>query len=271
MYKDDRKILLNQNHGERSPNTPNPETYHPKPRSILVDKQYTSEPSSPITDKYEKKVIMRNHSDLGSRIRKRVTYKLQSAPFKYVRSPQNYDGIDKGERKQLSHSNDFNTLYTIKSNSTENENETSNILHSSDKIEENQSIETYESTMDSGCVKIDCRTVEEERVEVMSDKVKLIEPTVFEPRQRLYGEADQLSIPDMSVPENSFCDPITPEMEKTQEDVIVDIDTCGHSQNINGKPYVSDCNSNAEESNKDHVVLMPLGSMQALAADSSDV
>ena len=49
-----------------------------KPRSILVDKQYTSAPNTPVV-RNPTKPMHRNLSDLGPRIKKRVTYRCMSS------------------------------------------------------------------------------------------------------------------------------------------------------------------------------------------------
>ncbi|KAL3890632.1 hypothetical protein ACJMK2_002913, partial [Sinanodonta woodiana] len=71
LYKEDRKTILQK----LNPSESNAENQ--KPRPILIDKKNISAPSSPKTTKIP---MQRNLSDLSSRIRKRVTYRLPSAP-----------------------------------------------------------------------------------------------------------------------------------------------------------------------------------------------
>lgn len=94
MYQEDRKLLLQQiqqtygggTHGGSShPPPPPAPSSHFKPRPILIDKQFTSEPATPTGLGYStssegrqqgmKPVIQRNLSDLSQRIKKRVTYR----------------------------------------------------------------------------------------------------------------------------------------------------------------------------------------------------
>ncbi|KAH3709751.1 hypothetical protein DPMN_069215 [Dreissena polymorpha] len=80
MYKEDRNVLMQSRTSENTANDKHAHT-SVKPRSIIIDKQYISEPSSPILEKHPKEMMLRNYSDLSSRIRKRVTYRLNSAPL----------------------------------------------------------------------------------------------------------------------------------------------------------------------------------------------
>lgn len=85
MYKEDRRLLLQlckTNNPESSSAEPTPPAQATnqsakQPRSILVDKQFTSEPPTP-TMKHQPRPMQRNHSDLSQRIKKRVTYRLMS-------------------------------------------------------------------------------------------------------------------------------------------------------------------------------------------------
>lgn len=82
MYKEDRKILLQNaqqiiaNQSTHSEITPCLKNSLTTPRSILQDRT-SSEPSTP-TIKNAEKAMQRNLSDLGQRIKKRVTYRLLS-------------------------------------------------------------------------------------------------------------------------------------------------------------------------------------------------
>ncbi|CAL1544934.1 unnamed protein product, partial [Lymnaea stagnalis] len=96
MYKEDRKLLLQhiqQSYGGTPPPgpPPPPASHAPppagssqfKPRPILIDKHFTSEPATPTGLGFagstgggrlgEKPIIQRNLSDLSQRIKKRVT------------------------------------------------------------------------------------------------------------------------------------------------------------------------------------------------------
>ncbi|CAG2211116.1 potassium voltage-gated channel subfamily KQT member 1-like isoform X3 [Mytilus edulis] len=83
MYKEDRKILLQSAQRQSSSNPPSHteitsclKNSLTAPRSILQDK-ISSEPSTP-TIRNTEKAMQRNLSDLGQRIKKRVTYRLLS-------------------------------------------------------------------------------------------------------------------------------------------------------------------------------------------------
>ncbi|XP_060586296.1 potassium voltage-gated channel subfamily KQT member 5-like isoform X2 [Ruditapes philippinarum] len=260
LYKDDRKILLNPNHSsstpERSPN--GIDSHHPKPRSILIDKQHASEPSSPITEKHDKKVIMRNHSDLSSRMRKRVTYKLQSAPFKNKIS---HDGFGRSEKspKELP-INELSPLYTIKSNSTENEPSDLKEICNASINEQRTGNDTLENTTDGAehSLENDDKNVNNENVGNL-----LIEHNT-ETESKDIEEGNSASI----LPAVSMCNSIGHDIEKSQTECLIDIGECDNSEDLTTKTYVPVCNS---DQSREHVVLVPLGSMQALAADSSDV
>lgn len=71
MYIEDRKRLFALSLSTKQEKEPTSTTLNPK--SILVDKQI-SEPNSPEAKTFrERKPIQRGFSDLGSRIKKRVT------------------------------------------------------------------------------------------------------------------------------------------------------------------------------------------------------
>ncbi|XP_070208932.1 potassium voltage-gated channel subfamily KQT member 1-like [Littorina saxatilis] len=84
LYREDRKILLQhlqiqqqQQEGQGQPVTP--PTAPLKPRPILVDKQFTSEPATPTGVGHNpNRPMHRNLSDLSQRIKKRVTYRCLS-------------------------------------------------------------------------------------------------------------------------------------------------------------------------------------------------
>lgn len=82
MYKEDRKILLQNaqaiisNQSSQTEITPCLKNSLATPRSILHDRT-SSEPSTP-TIRNAEKAMHRNLSDLGQRIKKRVTYRLLS-------------------------------------------------------------------------------------------------------------------------------------------------------------------------------------------------
>ncbi|XP_052822999.1 potassium voltage-gated channel subfamily KQT member 1 isoform X2 [Octopus bimaculoides] len=86
LYKEDRQLVLQHVLGVRSEQEivqsdsrkkPQPLSSL-KPRPILVDKQYTSEPNTPTGIRNPSRPMQRNLSDLGQRIKKRVTYRCLS-------------------------------------------------------------------------------------------------------------------------------------------------------------------------------------------------
>ncbi|PVD32396.1 hypothetical protein C0Q70_07830 [Pomacea canaliculata] len=79
MYKEDRKILLQHLQLQYGTQSPGPPPSQVKPRPILVDKQFTSEPATPTgVGQNPNRPMHRNLSDLSQRIKKRVTYRCLS-------------------------------------------------------------------------------------------------------------------------------------------------------------------------------------------------
>nr|KAG5694814.1 hypothetical protein BaRGS_019191 [Batillaria attramentaria] len=86
LYREDRKILLQHiqhqqqgTQGQGQGQTPGQPPIQIKPRPILVDKQFTSEPATPTgVGQNPNKPMYRNLSDLSQRIKKRVTYRCMS-------------------------------------------------------------------------------------------------------------------------------------------------------------------------------------------------
>ncbi|XP_041362075.1 potassium voltage-gated channel subfamily KQT member 1-like [Gigantopelta aegis] len=80
MYQDDRRLLLQYISTQNSqPDTPSVASSPLKPRPILVDKLFTSEPATPTgSTQNPLKPMQRNLSDLSQRIKKRVTYRCLS-------------------------------------------------------------------------------------------------------------------------------------------------------------------------------------------------
>ena len=86
LYKEDRQLVLRHVlGGQNAPEGPTVESRKKpqplssiKPRPILVDKQYTSEPNTPTGLRNPSRPMQRNLSDLGQRIKKRVTYRCLS-------------------------------------------------------------------------------------------------------------------------------------------------------------------------------------------------
>ncbi|XP_048249838.1 potassium voltage-gated channel subfamily KQT member 1-like [Haliotis rufescens] len=79
MYKEDRRILLQYLQTQMSSQTQPTPANQTKPRPILVEKQFTSEPATPTSLSHNPvKPMQRNLSDLSQRIKKRVTYRCLS-------------------------------------------------------------------------------------------------------------------------------------------------------------------------------------------------
>ena len=103
MYQDDRRLLLQYiatQTSQMQPDTPTVTTTQVKPRPILIDKLFTSEPATPTgSNQNPLKPMQRNLSDLSQRIKKRVTYRclsLNDPPhnvpnIKHTLCPPNFD------------------------------------------------------------------------------------------------------------------------------------------------------------------------------------
>lgn len=79
LYKDDRKLLLHHIQQQYGAAGQPPPPSQAKPRPILVDKQFTSEPATPTgVGQNPDRPMYRNLSDLSQRIKKRVTYRCLS-------------------------------------------------------------------------------------------------------------------------------------------------------------------------------------------------
>lgn len=107
MYKEDRKLLLHHFQLSQGGTAASGSAYPPpppapssqfKPRPILIDKQFTSEPATPTGFlnssngrlQGKKPVIQRNLSDLSQRIKKRVTYRALHDPPSRAQSAANF-------------------------------------------------------------------------------------------------------------------------------------------------------------------------------------
>lgn len=250
--------------------------YNLKPRSILIDKQYTSEPSSPICpDKHPKKVMLRNHSDLGSRIRKRVTYRLHSVPVRNFGEPVTY--------------NDSNVMNTVQNDCSEDKSDGNGDIHRSasslrssskediaeevfvsDSFEDNSTDIAHDTCINQNTEhsqnasfpeNIECTNYNQNEIAGTSDA-----------SERLVSENL------MEEPEVDVSDPIDSLQEEKecllnkneQKDCVVNIDSCNHMLNLPKSPS-QDCSINVDKLDTDHVVLLPLGSVQALTAESTDV
>lgn len=256
LYKDDRRILLQQHASNQE--SSNLETQNAKPRSILIDKQYVSEPSTPILEKHPSKVMLRNHSDLSSRIRKRVTYRLQTPGKSPIQSePHILDTL--GNRKNEL---EGRHLESIKSCSLDNE------------VLEGESGEVFKrEPIDTKRVKVEVANISGTEpmsgINALSDSsstAKIVGNSprnivkLSETRQRHCGDSDESCNIVQESNENS-------EVDRQSDNVAED-----HQINIgNGAGTQDAIPVNEKSSPSDHVILMPIGTIQALAADSSDV
>lgn len=270
LYKDDRKILL-QNHKARSPcNSPNSSTsdsHHPKPRSILIDKQYMSEPSTPIVDKHPKKMMLRNHSDLSSRIRKRVTYKLHSAPFKQKVCTQDED--ENKESNEVSERViEENDLYTIRSDSTDIDPFDINITkpEANNQTGHDASENNYDLQLQD----------ENQNNEVLAETMPV--DILLIPDLNIQESLDEENENTPSIAMETSINLIPNHSESNQSNSNCNSDECHINMGHDCASELSEKDKTNQEQftfsvipNTDHVVLLPLGSMEALQADSSEV
>ncbi|KAL4218254.1 Potassium voltage-gated channel subfamily KQT member 4 [Mactra antiquata] len=247
LYKDDRRVLLQQHTTNQDTNAT--ETQSAKPRSILIDKQYVSEPSTPILEKHPSKVMLRNHSDLSSRIRKRVTYRLQT-PAKSSVPQESRDADNLTNRKPEL---ECRQLESIKSYSVDNDvidAEGSDVF-----ANQNDAISSAEAEI-ANTDKSECSPVFETDYSnspiTIDERKPSVKVKLNETRQGRCDDFDQSSI--------------------MEDDHVIDKQQDEQTTSVRNGVNTHDIKSNAEVTNTgDHVILMPIGTMQALAADSSDV
>ncbi|WAR17068.1 KCNQ5-like protein [Mya arenaria] len=278
LYKEDRKVLLQARASVTNSSASNEHANQnqqncPKPRSILVDKQYTSEPSSPIIEKHPKKFMLRNHSDLSSRIRKRVTYRLHSAPVRH------YGNVPNNEEGEESHhvNSEFDSLRD-EGNADVNSVCSSRTVSNEDIVEdrdgETVECEAYtkkQYTQKQEMLKINNVNKEKSSVKGETNQNYLDydahnnDNNELEPNGSYcphHNEEDCSENPDVNdVFENDSADECKIDIETT---CLIKIDP----------PYsdtAREMNDSKDRRDLEHMVLLPLGSMQALAADSSDV
>ena len=239
LYKEDRKILLQE--PRRMPDSPpqdgdtrdEPGT---KPRSILVDKQYTSEPSSPITNRHPRRVMQRNHSDLSSRIRKRVTYRFQSGSPNFSENPF--------------------------------------------KIPENTFCDYQQFKAQTGCYrKLDIQVGNHQQptpVTKQAPSSLVVENGItnsWDTQRKILTPSEYFDQPTSqnSLADISFCEPMTPESNSPKQLCNNDFTSLTTDDLEELKASRDETQALKSPQSADHVVLMPLGTPQALAADVSDV
>ena len=207
---------------------------------------------------------MRNHSDLSSRMRKRVTYKLQSAPFKNKISYDRYDHSDKCASDIAR--NELSPLYAIKSSSTENEPSELKDICNTTTNEQTPCEENILLDISNGLNEKD-QDNESEAKDMIHKHNKGESPV--EEKGTVCNEIEGCNFASNStLPSVSMCNAFGHDIQKAQTECLIDIDECDNSNDLTTNTYVPNCNS---DPSREHVVLVPLGSMQALAADSSDV
>lgn len=295
LYKDDRKILLQMK--SPSPERPSSESnQQSKPRSILIDKQYTSEPSSPTCfDKHPKKVMLRNHSDLGSRIRKRVTYRLNSVPLKQFGEPVRYDDNEVFDPLQPDYSEITDGIGNVVKKAKRNNPVVVRTDSKDDIAEEVFSNESFDSKNDetiahynNGKSDSDAYHGNQNQEQDNSNSSSnandtdsnengnigdhVIDVEINEPEQDLVN-ADNLADDYYDEPEQSDTSDQEKEclLSKSEQQCIVNIDTCENHRISVPRSASQGCVMSLDRLETDHVVLLPLGSVNALKADSSDV
>ena len=254
LYKEDRKILLQKLSSPTDSNTENKELVNKQiPRSILVDKQY-SEPSSPIVNRPPKRFMQRNHSDLSSRIRKRVTYRLHSSPV--CNSAQDDKSLipENNIPRSLSASYPSRTKFY---DSEESNNESGKTV--TNETEEHQ---------------------ESDNVKPVSNNVLVIPQNTFpmDPGKSENSGKTLLDLPSysdcvkLSNSQHSLLDdPFSPE-DETQT-LINDLDNRASPNQTTSNQSKSQESEHAQSYSSDdnHQVLLPIGTMKALSADVTDV
>ena len=255
LYKEDRKLLLQKLSSSTDSNSDNKEIVNKQiPRSILVDKQY-SEPSSPIVNRPPKRFMQRNHSDLGSRIRKRVTYRLHSSPV--CTSAQEDKSLIPENSIPRSHSASYpsKTKFYDSDDSTNESGKTA-----PDEIDEQQELDNINKVVPNNVLVIPQNTfaVDPGKTET-SGKCQLDLPT--------YSEAVNLSNSQHSL----LDDPFSPEDEtKTllsdKESQITPNQIANNQSKSQEMEHMT-----SYPSSDNHQVLLPIGTMKALSADVTDV
>ena len=267
LYKEDRKLILQKLCPPPEQNIveikePANATNKQIPRSILVDKQY-SEPSSPIVNRPPKRIMQRNHSDLGSRIRKRVTYRLHSSPV----CPSSQDeNLFKENNIPRSLSASYPTRDTF-CGSEDSVIDTQE--HSSKDMGENLKDTTKKTKQISDNV----LSIPQFAYQDQTDNVPN-DPSPTSGDLPSYSDAIERSNSQHSLLDvQSTCsDPFSPEEETKL--LLDDGDTDASSTNQN---QMTKHQSKSQELNEvcypsdNHRVLVPIGTMKALSADVTEV
>jgi len=235
-----------------------------KPRSILVDKQFTSEPTTPTTLKLSKKAMIRNHSDLSSRVRKRVTYRLQTSPAKHTLQSTS------------------ESLSASQNNPCSNDNELSDGLTSEDNVCTRIAIEDE-------YIAEDCSEETQFNRNVVTGQAFSRSPSLdYSVQYRDSDDVDrtfpaqQSDIPHNDDDRDNVYGPFCSNTGDTFSNTSHDSDEHWTSKNVainNGEVCLeSPCRNVTQDAKtdyplgiSDHVVLLPLGTMQALASETSDV
>ena len=267
LYKEDRKLILQKLSPPPEPNTNIVEIKEPTnkqiPRSILVDNKQYSEPSSPIVNRSPKLFMQRNHSDLGSRIRKRVTYRLHSSPVCPSAQEDKYFLQEHNIPRSLSAS------YPTRANFGGSED---SVIDS----HESSSHDTGENLKDTG-----------KKTKPVSDNVLSIPEFIYQaedgnaPREPLpdithidppsYSEAIERSNSQHSLLDvQSTCsDPFSPEEETKR--LLDDADASPTNQNQTTNNQSKSQEREVFYPSDNHRVLVPIGTMKALSADVTEV
>ena len=197
--------------------------------------------------------MQRNHSDLGSRIRKRVTYRLHSSPVCPSAQEDKHFLQEHNIPRSLSES------YPSRTKFCESENP---VIDSTKTV----TTETEESQSEPEKVK-----------PPVSSHVLVIPQTTFpmDPGKALDSPSSsdcfELSNSQHSLLDDKYCDPFSPEDET--KTLLKEVTNSSNQNQTNNNQSKSQESEHTEVCYQDdnHRVLVPVGSMKALSADVSDV
>ena len=226
--------------------------------------------------------MLRNHSDLGCRIRKRVTYRLNSVPLRQFGEPVKYDDVEVINSIQNPnfemydedvHGNIENSVL-VRTNSAD------------DIAEEVFSNESFDSKADDiahdknenqshprqGTCRFTDATFIDNTENTDTNETEVVQETDLDIYEQTNNADDfeEDSYDDMN--HIGHCEQEQEGLLKiVDNECIVNIDACENHRLILPRTTSQECVVKVDTVESDHVVLLPLGSVEALKADSSDV